>query len=419
MSFRNFVILLFATLHFGVVKAQSISSPYSNYGLGEVSFSGLPHNYGMGETGFAMPSLWHINLQNPSLLINNSLSSFQVGLMADVRSYESDAGSASETTGSLRFLAMSYPVVKSRWTTSFALLPLSSVNYNTFSRDSVNGSLAGTTRFAGDGGLTQFVWANGVRIYKSFALGLKAAYVFGLIDRESQIFLSGSEIATTSSISYLESTSYSDFLFSLSASYKLKLADRKYLNFGGVYDLSEKLNGKQDVFFRRLSLSGVPIQVQEIARDKDASFNLARSYGFGISYETLNKLKVGADIALESWEESEQEESTITYRNTLKIAAGTAWTPDVQSVNNYFDRVTYRMGFTIKQSPYLINNTEINDFGINFGASFPVSGYSSMDAAFKFGQRGTTDSNLIRENYFQIIVGATINDQWFVKRRYD
>lgn len=419
MSFQNFSLLLFATLLCGVVKAQSISSPYSNYGLGELSFQGLPHNFGMGETGIAMPSLWHINLQNPSLLINNSLSSFQVGLMGDIRNYESDAGSASETAVSLRFLAMSYPIVKNRWTSSFALLPLSTANYSTFSQDSISDSALGVTRFEGDGGLTQFVWANGIRIYKSLSIGVKATYVFGLIDRQSVVFISGSGVAPNYSISYLEETSYSDFLFSLSASYKLKIGDRKYLNFGALYDLSQKIDGEKDVVFQRLSLSGAPIQTQEITVNQPVSFTLPTSFGLGLSYEYLNKIKVGFDLTLNEWEQSSNDETVVNLRNTFNLATGAAWTPNVQSVNNYMDRVTYRLGFNMKQSPYLVNNTEINDFGINFGASFPVSGYSSMDAAFRFGQRGTTDNNLIRENYFQIVLGATINDQWFIKRRYD
>jgi hypothetical protein len=42
-----------------------------------------------------------------------------------------------------------------------------------------------------------------------------------------------------------------------------------------------------------------------------------------------------------------------------------------------------------------------------------------MDIGFKYGVRGTLDNELIRENYFQIVLGATINDRWFIKRRYD
>lgn len=419
MSFRNCIILLLATLIGGVAQAQTINSPYSNYGLGEISFDGLTHNYGSGEAGIAMPSHWHINLQNPSLLINNNLSSFQVGLMGDVRNYQSEDESADEVAVSLRFLAMSYPIVKGRWTVGIALTPFSSAKYNTFSSDTLRDGLVNISRFSGEGGLSQFVWANGFRVYKSLALGVKATYVFGLIERRSELYLTGDDVTPSSSVAYLNATAYSDFLFSLSASYKLKLSDRRFLNFGAVYDFSQEVSGEQDIQLQRLGTVGQPIGGHVLADDESVSYTLPISYGAGVSYESLNKLKVGFDFTYKNWQDLNNAQESVGLRNTYKIAAGAAWTPDIQSVNSYLKRVTYRLGFNVNQSPYLVNNTEINDFGINFGASFPVSGYSSMDAAFKFGQRGTISDNLIKENYFQVIIGATINDQWFIKRRYD
>ena len=74
---------------------------------------------------------------------------------------------------------------------------------------------------------------------------------------------------------------------------------------------------------------------------------------------------------------------------------------------------------TTLETPYVVNDITINDFGINFGASLPVSGFSSIDLAAKFGRLGTTDNGLIKESYYQIVIGATINDRWFIKRKYD
>jgi len=61
----------------------------------------------------------------------------------------------------------------------------------------------------------------------------------------------------------------------------------------------------------------------------------------------------------------------------------------------------------------------VNDFGINFGLSMPVSRFSSLDLAFKIGKRGNLLENTIEENYFKIYFGVTFNDQWFIKRRFD
>ncbi len=419
MNFHKTGIIVFALLIGAGASAQFIASPYSNNGLGEVLFQGMPNNYGMGEVGIGSPTPWHINLQNPALLTHNTFSSFQVGLIGDFRNHESTVGKDKDSGASLRFMAMSFPVIRNRWTTSFALLPLSSVKYHTYSQDSIDTGVLGITQFQGDGGLSQLIWANGFRIYKSLALGVKASYVFGTIDRQSRVQIFSEDFSSNYAIAYLESTAYSDFNFSLGLSYRWILQEKKFLNFGATYDLSNTLEGTENQIFQRLRLSGTTVQTQIIKENIKTEFTLPKTFGLGVSYELLNTFQVGVDVKTQNWKSANEKTTAVSLRNTQNVAVGVSWTPDYQSVNSYLKRTTYRMGMNMKQLPYLVNNREINDFGINFGASFPVSGFSSLDAAFKFGTRGTTDSNLIKENYFQVVIGATINDRWFVKRRYD
>jgi cytolysin (calcineurin-like family phosphatase) len=72
------------------------------------------------------------------------------------------------------------------------------------------------------------------------------------------------------------------------------------------------------------------------------------------------------------------------------------------------------------QTPYYINQTTINDLGINFGASIPVNQLSLMNLAVKVGQRGTTSAGLIRENYVNFTLGFSLNDNtWFYKRVFE
>jgi len=37
----------------------------------------------------------------------------------------------------------------------------------------------------------------------------------------------------------------------------------------------------------------------------------------------------------------------------------------------------------------------------------------------ELGKRGTTNAGLIQENYFNLFVALSLNDKWFVKRRYE
>ncbi len=107
------------------------------------------------------------------------------------------------------------------------------------------------------------------------------------------------------------------------------------------------------------------------------------------------------------------------FRDAVKVAVGTEWIPNVNSINTYIARISYRLGFSYQQSPYLVNNSRVNDIGINFGWSLPIGQGSSFDLGFRLGQRGNLNDNPLRERYIKALVGITINDRWFVRRRYD
>lgn len=80
--------------------------------------------------------------------------------------------------------------------------------------------------------------------------------------------------------------------------------------------------------------------------------------------------------------------------------------------------MTYRTGIQLEKTPFLINGEEINEFGINFGISFPV-GASGVHTGFSWGQRGTTDNELVRERFFRVSLGVTLNERWFERYKYD
>lgn len=77
------------------------------------------------------------------------------------------------------------------------------------------------------------------------------------------------------------------------------------------------------------------------------------------------------------------------------------------------------MGLQYEKTPFVFNGEDINDFGINFGVTLPVSNASSIHTSFLFGQRGKTENDLIRERYFRVSLGITFNDRWFTKVKYD
>lgn len=401
--------VIFYDLH-----AQSI---YSFQGLGSLNHQGMSNNEAMGEVGIGIPSVWHVNTQNPANLVYNNFSTFQFGVQGERRKFTGDSISGSDLDGSLRFLVYAFPIKPGKWSSSFGILPLSSVNYNAFNEGTVKGdtSISKFINASGEGGLTNLFWSNGITIKPEFYVGIRINYTFGSINRQSQNTIDGEDIFANP-INAINKTSYSDFNALFGATYRLKLSEDKLLNFGLTYSFESNMNGKNTLEYERLSIIGNVLETQTIS-NTDLDFSFPRTLGFGISYQKPNTYIIGIDVESQSWKKSSNKRNT--FKNQYKVSMGGEWTPDFDNVNAYFKRATYRMGFNYLQMPYIVNDRTINDFGINFGASLPVSGASSVDLSFKFGQLGNTNNGLIKESYYKIALGATINDRWFIKRRYD
>ncbi|MBC6410184.1 MAG: hypothetical protein GDA51_13445 [Ekhidna sp.] len=412
---KNFFAgLLAVTLTCSLSYGQSI---YSFEGLGSLEHQGMPNNFGMGEAGIGAPTAWHVNTQNPAHLVYNQFSTFQTGIELENRRFSGQDISGTDTNGSLRFLGYAFPIMPGKWSSSIGILPYSTVNYNTFSEGTIEGveSVNQVSDDRGEGGLTNFYWSNGFRIKKKLMIGVRANFTFGSIEKESVTSIIGADVPV-SIVNSQNQESYTDLNFLIGLGYRYDFTEKTFLNFGLVYAPQSRLNGTSTLSWVRLSTTGSELDIQNLGAN-DIEQDLPETLGFGLSYQKLNNYTVGLDIETQGWEAAQNENQTFT--DLFKVAIGIEWTPDYDNVSSYFKRVKYSLGFNRTKLPYIINEQSLIDFGINFSASLPVSGFSSLDLAFKLGQLGETGNGLIKENYFNIIIGATINDRWFVQRRYD
>ena len=411
----RFIWFVLAVGMFFESQAQTIVSPYSNNGLGELVSQGMPNHIGMGGLGIGAPSYWQINSINPALLVNNALTTFNVGFQADMRNFRSTNTDGSDGTAGLRFLNISFPIIPAKWTSNVALLPYSTVNYDFFNDQPIAGTdLVARNRFTGEGGLTRMDWSNGIRLRNNLAIGVKASYLFGSIRNSSESVVEGD--VSPYSVVYSDDVSYNDFALEFGGYYRHSLTKTRALNFGVIYSPSTTLSGVRDeVFIRRAD--ALPIQTSDVETGQQADFDLPESFGFGVSFQEINRFLVGVDVELNTG--GEFSENPNLFRRRFRMSVGGELIPNYTNVRNYFSRVNYRFGITYEQVPYIVNDRELEDFSLSLGTSLPINTVSTVDMAFRYGFRGTTQNNLVQENYLQVVLGVTINERWFIKRRYD
>jgi hypothetical protein len=102
-----------------------------------------------------------------------------------------------------------------------------------------------------------------------------------------------------------------------------------------------------------------------------------------------------------------------------RIGFGGFYIPEFSSITSYWKRIVYRVGFRSEGKGYLINNQSIKENGITFGLGLPMAGLSNTNITFETGKLGTKNNNLIEENYWAIRLGFSLNDIWFIKRKYN
>jgi len=417
LVFVGWLALVCCTPSFGQVTV----SPYTFYGIGDMREASFANQFAMGDLGTGTPTVYHINSINPAFLTKNTLSTFQMGLIGDRRRLSSSTLSQTNGSANLNYFAYAFPIVSGKWTSSFGLQPLSRMNYNIGYTSTLPDSDTGVEYlFKGQGGISKVFFSNGVRLFKGFSLGMRASFIFGGFEKSTETLLIGLNPPSSYSTAFYEKKTYSDFEFGGGLHYQYKIGEKNFLHFGATYDLPSSIAGERFGRLERRAGGGGVIPGDTIINNQHIVFNLPKKVGFGVSFEKLNKFTVGFDARISEWIENPSPEvANTTYQKGLKLVLGGEITPDITSVDSYFARTTYRLGASWEKLPYLVNGNDVTDLGINFGTSLPMGAVSSFDIAARVGVRGSVESNLIRENYFQVFIGGTINDRWFIRRKYD
>ena len=67
-----------------------------------------------------------------------------------------------------------------------------------------------------------------------------------------------------------------------------------------------------------------------------------------------------------------------------------------------------------------LEGESIDEFGISFGIGLPAGRlFTNANLGVEYGQRGTTNAGLIQEDFFNVMIGLSLNDKWFIKRKFD
>ncbi|MCU0434050.1 MAG: hypothetical protein MUC87_11395 [Bacteroidia bacterium] len=189
----------------------------------------------------------------------------------------------------------------------------------------------------------------------------------------------------------------------LTVSYQL-LADRYKISNGGERILDTVLN-----------FNGIPGRVR-----------MPPMFGVGFAFKRDYRWMFQADLMAQQWGSLTILDVNPGLRNSLRATAGFQIQPKPAGRGNFFTAIQYRIGARYHQTSLTFNNVGLNEVAVNLGFAFPLpyrtrlgEPVSRVSLALEAGQRGTIENNLVKESFFRVSLGVTINDKWFNRYRFD
>lgn len=406
-------------------------SPYSIFGIGDISRQGTSFNKSMGGVGIATRNNRFINYMNPAALTARDSLSFMAdfGLSQKNTIYrQGDLRSANNTFNIYDFM-MSFPIWKSS-AFVIGITPFSDVGYN-FSHIEEDQDIIGQTGNIeydsyGNGSVYQIFLGAGATFWKNFSVGAEMIYYFGNVDKITNMNYTDPSYRSINSGSEL---SIRGVTGKFGVQYEQKLGGDVSMVVGATYKLGTNMKGYA-VNYKYANQSSVSDtlnhRVDTLGKE---NIRIGDELGLGISVRGGDRWSAEFNYTRSDWRKTGLDSAPgfavkgdmdFTTSVSQSFRAGFEITPNRNDIRYYLRKCTYRAGVYYNQEYYKVNGHNVNSIGITIGATLPVfRWYNGLTLGIDFGQRSSDKYDMIRERYVMFNIGFNIHDIWFQKPRYN
>ena len=405
-------------------------SPYSIYGIGDLSKEGTAYNKSMGGVGIANRNNRFINIQNPAAVTARDSLAFMAdfGLVQNNTVYRQGDLKSAHNTFNIYDFVMTFPIYKSS-AFKVGITPYSDMGYD-FSSIETNPEIIGNTGNItydsnGSGSVYQAFLGAGVTFWKRLSVGADVIYYFGNLDKITNMDYSDASYRSLNSGSDLTVRGVTG---KFGLQYEQKLGGNVSMVIGATYKMGTKMSGYSTNyrFANQSSVSGtLKYSVDTLSK---TGVRFADEIGIGIAVKGGDKWSAEFDYIRSDWRGTGIDkapgfavsgQSVFTSTVSQSFRAGFEIVPNRNDIRYYFKTCSYRMGFYYDQAYYKMDGNNVNSMGITLGMTLPVFKlYNGISLGVDIGQRASTRNNMIRERYATFNIGFNIHDIWFRKVQY-
>lgn len=418
MKKRIITCLLSAAVATCAMAQGGTSSPYSQFGFGQLADQSQGVSRGMNGVGIALRNNTQINTLNPASYsgVDSLTMLFEAGVVGQLSQFKEGDVKLNNSTANIDYVVGSFRAFRNLGV-GFGVLPFTNVGYE-FSalpyRDSENGTI--TSTYTGTGGLHQAFLGLGWRPLRPLSVGVNMSYLWG--DYEKSVSVAGTSNLKSEMRTY--SASIQSYKLDLGVQWEQKVSKNDVLTLGATVGLGHKLGA--DALCTNLNVS----DNKSVSDTVKNAFELPLSVGAGISYNHQQKLLIAADVRLQQWGKTsfpafvngKYVSSDDVLRNSMQTAVGLDWLPTTDPYNRrLLSHMHYRIGVGYATPYYKVNGVDgPKEYSASIGIGMPL-GRSTLNLSGQWIRRSVKD--MITDNSFRVSLSFTFSERWFAKLKVD
>ncbi|MCF6268156.1 MAG: hypothetical protein L3J41_00425 [Melioribacteraceae bacterium] len=410
-TFKNYIILFL----FLFIELNAQGGPvYSRYGIGDQIHSSSARRLGFGSLGSAVIDKDYIDGYNPASWTGLYFTRFDISLKYLGANYSDQNNSSFNTNVIFSGFTIGFPVERDLGISmAIGLIPVAALSYDI--KDKKSNTLIGdyNEMFSGKGSLSKIFFGSSIKIPTNTSIGASIEYYTGTNNYKSEI-------------DFLETSKFSD------VSYETRY---KYSGLGGTISLITgnifELINESNTEFRLSVLANFTSDLvtdtslttntsigELVPNEGETTTIIPAKYTFGASLTWNKKFLLLFDYLYQPWTNYQfNGKYEPNLKDLKKYSLGFEYKDKTIGMHaTTFEQMSFRAGVSYEETQYTFNGININSLSVHGGVTIPFGTINLIDFSISAGVRGTTDSNLIKEEFISGGITLTLGELWFVRQ---
>lgn len=408
----------------GASQSRS-GSFYSLFGLGFPTDNNNPRELGMGILGVSLHSDDSNTLQNPALWGTNVFTSASSGFNLTQFRASSETNNSVNQLLEAGYLQFTFPVVREKVGISASMYSVTRSNYRFVTLDSAATSPTNMLDYASDirgsGGVNKLEFGIGWKINENIAIGYAPSLTFVSQNNSEDVFFNETGYGTSNSDAKITGTAMGHRFGTLLTLRQLFNTNDR-LTFGASATLPVTIDAKEKTTVTKF-VNGREQEV--LLRDpKQGEITLPVELNAGLTYYPNSLVNFSLEGLYEEWSNYESafdRSSELAYmKDRVKAGIGVEYHPYRTNSTRFLTNFRYSGGVSFDSGHLNIEGQDINTlwFSAGLGIISPnPRTRSSVDISIRYGLRGTTNNDLIRENIWALNLSVNLSELMFFRQK--